>query len=64
MAKKVALSIIIDDLTGEIEEVRTTKRFEEEGPLFKLDILNDTIEALNKIYEYEKELFFNKPGIA
>ena len=60
MAKKVAFSVIINDLTGEVEEIKTSKRFEEEGALFRMDVLKDAIEVINKVYDYEKEIFFSK----
>jgi len=67
MAKKIALKIYFDDKTGEVDEIASTKRFEQEGILFKLDVLKDTIIALDKIYEYEKDQLFNnnnQTGIA
>ena len=59
MAKKVAFTIYIDELTGEIEEVKTTKRFSEEGALYRMDVIQDAIEALDSIYEFEKGKYFN-----
>ena len=67
MAKKIALKVYFDDKTGEVDEIASTKRFEQEGILFKLDVLKDTIIALDKIYEYEKDQLFNnnnQTGIA
>jgi hypothetical protein len=68
MAKKVAIKVYFDDKTGEIEEIDCTKRFEEEGPLFRMDVIKDTIIALGNIYEYERsQLFtngFNEVGEA
>ena len=58
MAKKVALRVYFDDQTGEVEKVDCTKRFENEGPLFRMDVLKDAIVALEKIYRYERSLFF------
>ena len=58
MAKKVALKVYFDDKTGEIESIDCTKRFEEEGPLFRMDVIKDTIIALEGIYQYERSLFF------
>ena len=58
MAKKIALKIYFDEMSGEIEEIKTTKRFDEEGTLFRLDVISDTIEALKQIYKYEKSKFF------
>ena len=60
MAKKLALKIFIDDLTGDIKSIEPTKRFEEEGPLFKIDVLKDAAMALENVYEYEKEKFFDE----
>ena len=58
MAKKIALRIYFDDQTGEVEKIDCTKRFEEEGPLFRMDAIKDTIEVLETIYEYERKKFF------
>ena len=60
MAKKIALKIYFDEYTGEVEKVDCTKRFEEEGPLFRIDVLKDAIIALESIYEIEKHLFFKE----
>ena len=60
MAKKIALKIYFDEYTGEVEKVDCTKRFEQEGPLFRIDVLRDAIIALEHIYEYEKEMFFEE----
>ena len=62
MAKKIALRIYFDEHTGEVERVDCTKRFENEGPLFRIDVLRDAIIALEHIYEYEKEMFFEELG--
>ena len=67
MAKKIALKVYFDDQTGEIEKIDCTKRFEEEGPLFRMDVIKDTIIALENIYHYERAQFFmefDKPGEA
>ena len=58
MAKKKALKVYFDDQTGEIDKIDCTKRFEEEGPLFRMDVIKDTIAVLENIYQYEKSLFF------
>ena len=58
MAKKIALKVYFDDQTGEIDKIDCTKRFEDEGPLFKMDVIKDTIIALESIYRYERSLFF------
>ena len=58
MAKKIALKFYFDDQTGEIDKIDCTKRFEEEGPLFRMDVIKDTIEVLETIYEYERKKFF------
>ncbi len=60
MAKKVALKIYFDEYTGEVEKVDCTKRFESEGPLFRIDVLRDAIIALEHIYEFEKEAFMEE----
>ena len=58
MAKKIALKVYFDDQTGEIEKIDCTKRFEDEGPLFRMDVIKDTIIALESIYQYERSKFF------
>ena len=58
MAKKIALRVYFDDETGEVDEVVSTKRFEDEGPLFRIDVIKDTIIALEHIYQYERSKFF------
>ena len=59
MAKKIAIKIYYNEHSGEIEKIDCTNRFAEEGPLFRMDVLKDSIEALESIYNYEKELFFD-----
>ena len=58
MAKKIALKVFFDDETGEVDEITSTKRFEDEGPLFRMDVIKDTIIALENIYQYERSRFF------
>ena len=58
MAKKIALKVYFDDQTGEIDKIDCTKRFENEGPLFRMDVIKETIMALESIYEYERSKFF------
>ena len=58
MAKKVALTVYFDELTGEVDKIQSTKRFAEEGPLFRIDVLKDTITALENIYQYERSQYF------
>ena len=58
MAKKIALKVYFDDQTGEIDKIDCTKRFAEEGPLFRLDVIKDTINALENIYRYERSKMF------
>ena len=60
MAKKLVLKIYIDDLTGEVEEVACTKRFDAEGPLFKIDVLKESKMALEHIYKYERDKFLDE----
>ena len=62
MAKKLALRVYFDDETGEVDEIDSTKRFEEEGPLFRIDVIKDTIIALENIYQYERSKFFMEFG--
>ena len=58
MAKKIALKVYFYYQTGEIEKIDCTKRFEDEGPLFRMDVIKDTIIALESIYQYERSKFF------
>ena len=58
MAKKVALTIYFDENTGEVDKIKTTKRFSDEGCLFRIDVLKDSIIALQNIYQYERSKFF------
>ena len=60
MAKKVALTVYFDEHSGEVDKIECTKRFENEGPLFRIDVIKDTIEALTNIYQYERSKFFNE----
>ena len=62
MAKKIAIKIFYDEMTGEVEKVDCTSRFAEEGPLFRLDVLKDAMEVLDHIYKYEHNKYFNEPG--
>ena len=58
MAKKIALTVYFDEKTGEVDEVGATKRFEDEGPLFRMDVIKDAITILEDIYQYERSKFF------
>ncbi len=58
MAKKIAMTVYFDEHTGEVEKIDCTKRFAEEGPLFRIDVIKDTIIALENIYQYERTQFF------
>ena len=60
MAKKVALTVYFDEFSGEVEKIKSTKRFADEGPLFRIDVLKDAINALENIYQYERSKFFNE----
>ncbi len=65
MAKRIAIKIYYDEYSGEINKIDCTKRFAEEGPLFRMDILRDSIEVLENIYKYEKDqLFEDNPSLA
>ena len=61
MARKIAIKIFYDEKTGEVEKVDCTKRFTEEGLLFRLDVLRDAREALDQIYQYERNKYFDEP---
>jgi len=58
MAKKIALRVYFDDQTGEVDGIGSTKRFEDEGPLFRMDVIKDAITILEDIYQYERSKFF------
>jgi len=58
MAKKIALKIYYDERSGEVNKIDCTKRFAEEGTLFKIDVLKDSIEMLENIYKYERNKLF------
>ncbi len=60
MAKKIAMKVYFDENTGEIDRIDCTKRFEHEGPLFRIDVIKDTIIALESIYQYERSKFFHE----
>ena len=60
MSKKVALTVYFDEHSGEVDKIECTKRFESEGPLFRIDVIKDAIEALENIYQYERSKFFNE----
>ena len=58
MAKKIALRVYFDEETGEVDEIKSTQRFEDEGLLFRMDVIKDTITILEEIYQYERSKFF------
>ena len=58
MSKKIAIKIFYDEYTGEVNEIKSTKRFSDEGFLFRIDVLKDTITALENIYQYERSQYF------
>ena len=60
MAKKIAMKVYFDENTGEVDKIECTKRFEHEGALFRIDVIKDTIIALQNIYQYERSRFFNE----
>ena len=62
MSKKIALRVYFDEETGEVDEIKSTRRFEDEGPLFRMDVIKDTIIALENIYQYERSKFFMEFG--
>ena len=63
MSKKgrLAFKIYFDELTGEVTEITTSRRFDVEGDLFKLDVLSEACLAMSAYYELEKGLFFGNP---
>ena len=61
MARKLlGLKVYYDEKTGEIVSIEPTKRFEAEGKLFQIDVLQDASIVAEKIYQYEKDLFFEE----
>ena len=48
MAKKIAMKVYFDEHSGEIDKIDCTKRFEEEGALFRIDVIKDAIEYFKK----------------
>tara|TARA_Y100000593_G_scaffold95130_1_gene200439 strand:- start:13091 stop:13300 length:210 start_codon:yes stop_codon:yes gene_type:complete len=58
---KLALKIYFNEMTGEVTRIETSKRFDLEGDLFKLDVLQESCLALHALYELEKGLFFGNP---
>ena len=65
MAKKLGFKVYFDDSSGEVCTVECSKRLREEGPLFRLDVLKDTLEAVETIYNFEKDLYFkDNPHLA
>ena len=54
------MRIYFDENTGEVDQIDCTKRFENEGTLFKIDVIKDAITALTNIYQYERSRFFNE----
>ena len=58
MSKKIALRVYFDEETGEVDEIKSTQRFEDEGPLFRMDVIKDAITILEDIYQYERSRFF------
>ena len=60
MAKKLAFKVYYDENSGEISDIKPTKRFEAEGHLFKIDVLLDASILIEKIYKYERDVFFKE----
>ena len=52
------MKVYFDEHSGEIDKIDCTKRFEEEGALFRIDVIKDAIEALKHIYQYERSRYF------
>ena len=52
------MKVYFDEHSGEIDKIDCTKRFAEEGALFRIDVIKDTIEALKHIYQYERSRYF------
>ena len=60
MAKKMIFKIFIDEHSGEVDKVETTKRFVYEGCLFKMDVIKDTIIELEEMYQSEQIKYFSQ----
>ena len=61
MARKLlGLKVYYDEKTGDIVTIEPTKRFDTEGKLFKIDVLQDASILLEKIYQYERDAFFKE----
>ena len=60
MAKKRALTIYYDEMSGEGEEINVTKRFDSEPELFQLDIIKDALEILELTYKKKRKTFFSQ----
>ena len=45
---------------GEVDKIECTKRFEHEGPLFRIDVIKEPIIALENIYQYERSKMFSE----
>ena len=60
MAKKRALTIYYDEMSGEVEEINVTKRFDSEPELFQLDIIKDALEILELTYKKKRKTFFSQ----
>lgn len=55
MAKKLSIKIYYDELTGEVDKVDYTKRFELEPRLFRMDVLKSALVSLDILYDFELE---------
>ncbi len=60
MAKKRAFTVYYNEKTEEVEGIELSKRFADEGVLFKMEIFQQAMMAIDQISEMErKELFFS-----
>ena len=60
MAKKLGFKVYFDDSSGEVCTVECSKRLREEGPLFRLDVLKESVEILKTVYNYEKDIYLEE----
>ena len=61
MARKLlGLKVYYDEKTGDIVAIEPTKRFDTEGKLFQIDVIQDASILAEKIYQYERDLLFEE----
>ena len=53
MAKKLGIKIYYDENSGEIIEIKRSRRMEQEGVLFQIKLMEESINVLQLIHDYE-----------